>query len=61
MKSSVLPFLTRWALEETGADMLEYALVLALVTLAMIAGARKVGTTIGSSLNATGSSVSSTL
>lgn len=54
-------FIKQFVQEESGADMLEYALVLTLVALACVAGLTKLGSSIGSALNTTANAVTSSL
>jgi pilus assembly protein Flp/PilA len=54
-------FLKQFVQEESGADMLEYALTLTLIALACVAGLKYLGNQIGSSLNTTGAAVASSL
>ena len=54
-------FVKNFIQEESGADMLEYALVLALVALACVAGLTKLGSVIGSALNSGANTITSTI
>ena len=47
----------RFITEQQGADAVEYALVIALIALAIVAGASFLGTQINSKLNNLGTSV----
>jgi Flp pilus assembly pilin Flp len=47
--------------EQSGADMIEYALVMALIGLASVAGLKQLGSAIGTALNNAASTVTSTL
>ena len=44
-------FISQFHLEESGQDMLEYALVLAAVLAAVVSGSSTLSTTIGDALN----------
>jgi pilus assembly protein Flp/PilA len=44
-------------MEQQGADAVEYALVIALIALAIVAGASFLGTQISTKLNTVGASV----
>lgn len=54
MKKHIQSFLA----DETGATAIEYALIASLIAIAIIAGARSLGTTINSKFNAIAISVS---
>jgi Flp pilus assembly pilin Flp len=54
-------FCLKFAMEESGADMLEYVLVLTLVALACVAGLTKLGSSISSALNTTAGTVTNSL
>jgi Flp pilus assembly pilin Flp len=47
--------------EESGADMLEYTLVLTFVALACVAGVTKLGNSISNALDTTANTITSTL
>ena len=49
--------ITRFFKEEEGADAVEYALVIALIALAIVAGATAMGGAISDKLNTIGTSV----
>ncbi|HLG70963.1 MAG TPA: Flp family type IVb pilin [Chloroflexota bacterium] len=49
--------LKRFITDEEGADAVEYALVIALIALAIVAGATFMGNTISSKLNSVANSV----
>ena len=51
------PFLVRLRYEESGADMIEYALIGTLIALAAIAGVAGVGTKVASYYNSIASSM----
>lgn len=51
------PFLDRLRHEESGADMIEYALIATLIALAAIAGIQGVGTKIASYYSSIASSL----
>ncbi len=65
----VLPFIStfptkvfkKFAREESGADLLEYVLVLTLVTLACVAGLTKLGNSVSSALNTVANTVTNGL
>jgi Flp pilus assembly pilin Flp len=54
-------FIQNFIQEETGADMLEYALTLILIALACIAGLKSLESQTGSALNSAGAAISSSL
>lgn len=54
MKKQILRFLS----DETGATAIEYALIASLIAIAIIAGARSLGTNINSKFNAVAVSIS---
>ncbi|HVA26143.1 MAG TPA: Flp family type IVb pilin [Chloroflexota bacterium] len=51
--------LTRFIAEQQGADAVEYALVIALIALAIVAGATFLGGAISNKLSGVGGSVTS--
>ena len=50
--------ISRFLKDEDGATAIEYGLIAALVALAIIAGATKLGTQIGTTFNTVGNSMS---
>jgi pilus assembly protein Flp/PilA len=54
-------FFLKLVQEESGADMLEYVLVLTLVALACVAGLTSLGNSIGTALNTTANTVTNSL
>ncbi len=54
-------FVVPFAREESGADLLEYVLVLTLVALACVAGLTRVGTAISGALNTVSNTVTNSL
>lgn len=52
-------FCTKFLKDEEGATAIEYGLIAALVALAIIAGATKLGTQMGSTFNTVANSMSS--
>ncbi len=65
MLKFVLPsfskFVLKFAREESGADLLEYVLVLTLVALACVAGLTKLGNSVSSALNTVANTVTNSL
>jgi pilus assembly protein Flp/PilA len=55
-----MKLVTRFIKEEEGADAVEYALVIALIALAIVAGATFMGGEISNKLSAVGGKVCST-
>ncbi len=54
-------FLSQFVKEESGADLLEYVLVLSLVALACVAGLTKLGTSVSTALNTVANAVTTSL
>ena len=52
-------FATRFIKDESGATACEYAVIAALIHVAIIAGVSSVGTKLGSTFNTIGNNVSS--
>jgi pilus assembly protein Flp/PilA len=52
-----MQLLSRFILEEEGADAVEYALVIALIALVIVAGATFMGSSIRDKLNGLGGNV----
>ena len=51
-------FLLRFATDESGSNALEYGMIVALVSLAVVAGATVAGTAMGNMFSAIGSKMS---
>ncbi len=52
-------FVSRFVKDESGATAIEYGLIAALVALAIISGATKLGTQIGTTFNTVANSMKS--
>jgi pilus assembly protein Flp/PilA len=56
-RRGILELFHRFIIEQQGADAVEYALVIALIALAIVAGATFMGHSIGNKLSTIGGSV----